>query len=1080
MKSARVYLRVVLSLMLLTLFVHVVQGPLSAQTTNGMIQGTVHDSSGAPVSGVSVSLKSIETGASRSVTTDGDGAYEFLSLPAGAYQAEASLNGFETQLRKGIVLTVGATISVNFSLSVGKVMETIVVTDDVGQVETASSTISGVVSETTIRELPLNGRDWLQLATLQAGVIGGLEQQSSAVSTNSRAARGNGENLYISGNRPTENVYLVDGLIVNDYANGSPGSGLNVNLGVDAVREFAVLTSDYGAQYGITSGGVVNAIFKSGTNQIHGDAFGFFRNSALDTRNFFDPAGGVPAFHRNQYGGSVGGPIVKDKTFFFGSFEGLNQDLSISEKSLTLSNGARNGVVPNPNGPGNITVPVSAATAPYLALFPVANGPDNGDGTAFFVFPGAETGSEYYAVGKVDHNFSDATRLSASFQWDKDALQQPDLFNQKLLGSPSNHYNFTVSLQHSFTPTMVNTARIGVSRTFAADSQDVSAISPLDTNKSLGFLPNVPVGILTAGNLATAGGLGASGSDNFHFTSYQASDDLSSTRGRHTLQFGFLFDRIDDNFNSANIPLGEWDYNSVQDLLTNNPADFTSDFPGTNGARGLRSDIFGAYGQDAIRLRRNLTVTLGLRYETSTPVSEQNGKVATLVNLTDPAPRTGGAFFNNPTKRNFAPRIGVVWDPMGDGKTSVRASFGIYDILPLPYLFINRTHSAPFFLQGTAQSPSPNDFPNQGLGLLTPNTARVAFVQANPGRAYNQQWNLSIQRQITSSTALTVGYVGSHAVHVPLGIEDMDQVPLSQVTFLPDGQLQFPIPAGNTFKQQVKNIQRINPNFGRIVGTLWQDYSKYDGLLVNVSQKMSHGFSFQGSYTYSKSIDEGSSTFSDNEYLNTAGPSYAFDLALQKAVSDFNITQNFVLNGSWNIPIPKTLQGASHAILGGWELGSIFTAHSGVPFTAKLTSDEAFTGNSRVNTTAGGQRPNFNPGPGCSPNAINPGQPFNYIKVNCFSYPAPGVLGDLGRNTLRGPGFADLDFSLFKNITFLQDRYKLQFRAEAFNSLNHTNFGVQTTAVFNGNGVPLASAGVLQQPTLTTSRQIQLGVKFLF
>jgi len=1080
MKSASVYLRVVLSLMLLMFFVHLVQGPLSAQTTNGMIQGTVHDSSGAPISGVNVTLKSLETGATQSATTGGDGAYEFLSLPAGAYQAEASIAGFDTQLRKGIVLTVGATISVNFSLSVGKVTQTIVVTDDVGQVETASSTISGVVSETTIRELPLNGRDWLQLATLQAGVIGGLEQQSSAVSTNSRAARGNGENLYISGNRPTENLYMVDGLIVNDYANGSPGSGLNVNLGVDAVREFAVLTSDYGAQYGITSGGVVNAIFKSGTNQIHGDAFGFFRNSALDARNFFDPAGGVPAFHRNQYGASVGGPIVKDKTFFFGSFEGLNQDLSISEKSLTLSNAARNGTVPNPNGPGNIKVPISAAIAPYLALFPVANGPDNGDGTAFFVFPGAETGSEYYAVGKVDHNFSAVTRLSASFQFDKDALQQPDLFNEKLLGSPSNHYNFTASLQHSFTSSMVNTARIGVSRTFAADSQDVSAISPLDTNKSLGFLPNLPVGILTAGNLATAGGLGASGSDNFHFTSYQASDDLSIIHGRHTLQFGFLFDRIDDNFNSANIPLGEWDYNSVQDLLTNNPADFTSDFPGTNGARGLRSDIFGTYAQDAIRLRRNLTVTLGLRYETSTPVSEQNGKVATLVNLTDAAPRTGGAFFNNPTKRNFAPRVGLAWDPTGSGKTSVRASYGMYDILPLPYLFINRTHSAPFFLQGTAQAPSPNDFPTQGLSLLTPNTARVAFVQANPGRAYNQQWNLSIQRQLTSSTALTVGYVGSHAVKVPMGIEDMDQVPLSQVTFGPNGQLMFPIPPGSTFQQQVKNIQRINPNFGRIVGTLWQDYSRYNGLQVNLSQKMSHGFAVQATYTYSKVTDQGSSTFSDNEYLNTAGPSYAFDLKLQNAVSDFNITQNFVLNGSWNIPVPHSFEGASRKILGGWEIGSIFTAHSGVPFTAKLTSDEAFTGNSRVNTTAGGQRPNFNPGPGCSPNAINPGQPFNYIKVGCFSFPAPGVLGDLGRNTLRGPGFADLDFSLFKNISFLEDRYKLQFRAEAFNSLNHTNFGVQTTAVFNGNGEPLASAGVLQQPTLTTSRQIQLGVKFLF
>jgi len=1091
MKPTGVRVRIFRSIAVFVFLLQVIPAHVRAQTTNGAILGTVHDASGAGIPGVSVLVKSIETGATRTVETNSDGSYEVLSLPAGAYQVEASLKGFKTQVRQGITLTVGASITVDLSLVVGEVVEKVVVTDDTPQVDTTSSTISGVVGETAIRELPLNGRDWLQLATLQVGVIGGLEQQSSAVSTNSRAARGNGENLYISGNRPTENLYQVDGLIVNDYANGSPGSGLNVNLGVDAVREFAVLTSDYGAQYGMTSGGVVNAIFKSGTNQIHGDAFGFFRNSALDSRNTFDNAipgngpVGTPPFHRYQYGGSIGGPIQKDKTFFFGSFEGLNQDLSISESTRTLSANARNGILcANMACSSTTTVAISPSIAPFLALFPVANAPISANqpsDEALFTFPGAETGHEYYAVGKFDHNFSDLTRLSASFQWDTGALLQPDSYNQKLLGSPSNHYNFTTSLQHSFTPTVLNTARIGVSRTFAADSQDVSAISPLDTNKQLGFLPGLPVGIFTAGDLSTSGGLGASGSDNFHFTSYQASDDLNVIRGRHTLQFGFLFDRIDDNFNSANIPLGEWDYASIQDLLTNSPQDFTSDFPGTNGARGLRSDVFGAYAQDSFRVSHNLTLNYGVRYETSTPVSEQNGKVATLVNLTDAAPRVGGAFFNNPTKRNFAPRVGLAWDPTGSGKTSIRAGFGMYDILPLPYLFINRTHGAPFFLQGTAQAPPPADFPTQGLGLLTPNTARVAFIEANPHRSYNDQWNLTIQRQITPNTAVTIGYVGSHAVHVPLGIEDMDQVPLSQVTTAPDGHLLFPIPPGANFKQQVKNIQRINPNFGRIVGTLWRDYSKYNALLVNVSKRMSHGFAVQGSYTWSKSLDQGSATFSDNEYLNTAGPSYAFIPNLQNGVSDFNITHNFVLNGTWNIPIPESMHGTSRAILGGWELGSIFTAHTGVPFTVKLNSDIAFTGNSRVNSTAGGQRPDFKNIPGCSTNPINPGNPSNYINLNCFSLPLLGELGDLGRNTLRGPGFVDFDFSIFRNIALAQEKYRIQFRAEAFNFLNHPNYGVQTTGIFNGTiTTPVSASAALIPPTLTTSRQIQLGVKFVF
>jgi hypothetical protein len=256
------------------------------------------------------------------------------------------------------------------------------------------------------------------------------------------------------------------------------------------------------------------------------------------------------------------------------------------------------------------------------------------------------------------------------------------------------------------------------------------------------------------------------------------------------------------------------------------------------------------------------------------------------------------------------------------------------------------------------------------------------------------------------------------------------------------------------------------------------DFAKYNALLVNVSKRFGHGLTFQGAYTWSKNLDQGSSTFSDNEYLNTAGPSYAFDLGLQRGPSDFDITHNVSVNGTWNIPVPSSLAGASRAILGGWELGGIFNAHSGMPFTVKLSSDQARTGNSRVSSSAGAQKPDFNPIPGCSPNAINPGQPFNYIKTQCFLFPPLGELGDLGRNTLRGPGLEETDLSLFKNFAFAGERYKLQFRAEAFNLLNHTNFGVQTTAVFNKQGGLIPGAGQLLPPTLTTSRQMQLGVKF--
>ncbi|HTF72199.1 MAG TPA: TonB-dependent receptor, partial [Edaphobacter sp.] len=855
----------------------------------------------------------------------------------------------------------------------------------------------------------------------------------------------------------------------------SPGSGLNTNLGVDAVREFAVLTSGFSAQYGMTSGGVVNAAFKSGTNQLHGTAFGFFRNSALDARNYFDGPT-IPPFHRYQYGAAVGGPIKKDNTFFFANFEGLNQALSLSENSLTLSDSGRNGIVPNPDGSGNITVPISPSTQPFLALFPVANGKDNGDGTAFYVFPGAQTGSEYYVVGKIDHNFSAATNISASYQWDNSSLVAPDPFNQKLTGSPASHDNFVVSLQHFFTANVLNTARLGLSHTFATDSEDVSALSPLATNTQLGFLPKLPVGVLTAGALLTAGGLGASGADVFHFISYQAADDLSWVDGRHTLQFGFNFERVADNFSSVNLPFGEWDFGSIQDLLQNIPQSFSSDFPGTNGGRSLRTDVYGAYAQDIIRVSPKLTVTAGLRYETNTPVSEANGKVSLLLNLTDATPRLGGSFIGNANRLNFAPRVGIAYDPFGNGKTSIRASYGIYDVMPLPYLFVNRTHATPFFVTGVAQAPPGSAFPANGLSLLTPDKAEAAYVQQNPPRGYNQAWNLTIQQQVTSNTALMVGYVGSHSVHIPVNIDDMDQVPLADVTYGPNGQLHFPIPPGG----KTSLIQRINPQYGRIEGMVWSDYSAYNGLLVNVSRRLIHGLAFQGTYTWSKIMDEGSSTFSDNEYNNTVGPSYAFDLALQKGVSDYNITNNAILNAQWNIPVPSALHGAAQAVLGGWQLGGIFQFHSGMPFSVRLTSDQAFTGNSRTHSSAGGQRPDFKPGPGCSTNAINPGHPSNYIKVDCFSFPAPGVLGDLGRNTLSGPRFADFDTSLFKNISFISDKYSLQLRGEFFNVLNHTNFGTQAAGLFNSSGGVLTSAGQLPAPTLTTSRQIQFGAKFIF
>ena len=1050
---------------------------LNAQVSTGAIIGTVRDASGAWVPGVSITVTSVETGTVRKAAVDSDGEYQVPSLVPGIYRIEASLKGFTTQIRTGVSVTVGATAKVDFVLAVGSMTETVEVSAEAPQVDAISASLGGLVGERAIRELPLNGRDWLQLATLQAGVVGGIGQQSAASSTNSRAARGNGVALTISGNRPTGNVFLVDGLVVNDQANASPGSGLNVNLGVDAIREFRILTDEYTAEYGRSTGGVVTAVFKSGTNRIHGDVFELLRNDVLDAANFFDNAGSQPKapFKRNQFGGSIGGPIKRDKTFFFADVEALREVKGIAHTSDTLSPNARNGLIcANPPACTQTTaVTIAASIRPYLALFPQANGTVRGD-SAKFNFAGRLVGNEEYTVARLDQNFTNNTKLFGSFQFDDTAQDQPDPYNQKRTGSPSRHINPIINLQHLFSTSVLNSARLGFSRSHITDALDVTALIPQVADPSLGFLPGLPVGVIgVTGLTGTQGGIGGSGSDILNYTSIQWGDDMSWIRGKNTFRFGAGFERIRYNKNSlVGAPLGEFDFGTISDFLQGFPNVFTADFPGKVDIRGLRQTYMGYYFQDEIALRANLHINAGLRYEHASPITEQNGLVAVLPTLASAVPRTGGDYFNTNTK-NFAPRLGVSWDPTGSGKMYIRAGYGIYDVMPFPYLMENRTNSAPFFLQGTINAPAKqhlpaSSFPTGGLALISPSGLRASFVQQNPHRAYSQTWNLTIQRQLTQNLALTVGYVGSHGVDLPRSIEDANQVPFSLVTFAPDGHLLFP---------KTNPIPRINSSFSRIATTVWDDSSLYHSLVVDVNKRFSRGFRMGVGYTWAKSIDFGSNTFSDNESINTSGSPYAFYIPIQRGPSDFDITHKFVANYTWDIPTPHSLSGVPRAILGGWELGGIFTGQTGPPFTVTLSSDQAGTGDSRVRTTSGGQRPDFNNIAGCSPNAINPGNPDNYIKTQCFLFPALGVLGNLGRNTLRGPGLVDFDSSLFKNWAFLKERMRLQFRAEAFNVLNRANFQMPKTQILDRIGKPISTAGVIPSPTLTDPREIQFGLK---
>jgi hypothetical protein len=1044
---------------------------LHAQTVSGTILGTVEDQQGAVIPNAEISTRNLETGQVRKTNADGSGNYRVSSVPAGTYEVSATASGFKTEVRSGVGVTVGGDISVNFALTVGAINEKVEVSEAAIQVDTSSSTLGGFVNSATIRELPLNGRDWLQLALLQPGVYMNTGQAQNDAN---RAQKGNGLAFSISGGRQSENGYRIDGLIVNDYANAGPGSSLRVNMGVDAIREFSVLTNNFSAEYGRGAGGVVNAITKSGTNEFHGSAFYFHRNSALDARNFFDGAT-IPAFHRHQAGGALGGPIKKDKTFFFTNYETLHEMKGLSYSFDTLSANAHNGILcANTQCTSTNTVTIANSVKPYLALFPLPNSTVTGN-TGKFLLGAPRLGEEDYVIGKIDHNFSSATTLSGSYTYDDSSVNSSDYFDLRNVAAPTRRQNVILSLQHIFTPSVINTIRVGLSRTRAGNNID-TPINPALTDPTLGFLPNQRLGTIDiAGVSGKPSGVGALGINLFGHTAPQFYEDLSWTKGRHSLRTGFGFERVISNITSAQAPAGTWTFGTISGFLQGTPTQFAGDFPGTDTVRGQRNSVISGYVQDDYRVLSNLTLNLGVRYEMATVIKEVNGKLGNLRHMTDSTVTTGDPYWHNPTLKNFEPRVGFAWDPFKNGKTSVRGGFGMFDILPLPYLLGGRiVRSPPFFLQGNLANPPASSFPNQVAPLLNVSTLGATLMEFDhPARSYRMQWNLNIQRQLTRNLALTLGYVGSGGVHLADISDDSDQVPPSFVTFDAASD-SFRFPTTGT-------IQKINPNFGKIRSTFWDGHSSYNSLQANLVERPLRGLTYQLAYTWSKSMDDGSVTYTGSESANTAGQSWFFCRSCNRGVSDFNIPHNFVANFLYDIPLPAAVKthSVANTVLGGWQLGGIYTRQTGAPFTIRLSTDRARTGDSAATGANGAQKPMYVAAPGCNPDATT-GNIGSLINTSCFAFPALGQLGNLGRNTLHMPTFRDLDFSVFKNQNVWGEKLKAQLRIEMFNVLNNTNLQAQLRSIFDGAGNILPTLEPPAFPTVNTSRQIQFGLRLVF
>ena len=1104
-----------------------------AQISGATLSGTVTDPSGGVVPQATILLKNIATSIQRANTTNSAGFYVSPNILPGTYEVRAEAKGFSSEVQTNIKLTVGEQQVLNFSLQVGQMTQTVEVNTEAPAVELASSTISAVVNSNTVRELPLNGRSWTDLAALQPGV-NAIQTQPAFSAGPDRGKRGFGGQITIAGARPQQNNYRLDGITINDYDNSAPGSVLGGDLGVDAIEEFSVLTSNYTSEYGRTSGGVVNAITRSGTNQFHGAAYEFLRNNALDAATFFDNANGIqkPPFKRNQFGVTAGGPIRKDKMFIFGDYEGIRQSKGITIPITVPSNAARNGTLCSvPDDPANPCTPtpipstpvpgvVDASVKQYLPFWPISSTiqPGTNGDISSFAFAAQQAVTENFFTIRVDNKFSDRDSLAATYLGDITPYSSPDGLDAVLLNTRTNRQIGILEETHVFNSAVANSFRIGYSRDAVLNNVGLTAINPLAKDPNLAAIPGQFASQVVVSELTPfTGGVKANGPGQFFWNSFQFYDDAFWTHGTHSLKFGAAVERMQLNMYQLSESSGTFTFKTLQDFLLNQPQRFTAGLAANPGV-GLRQGLLGFYFQDDWRARPNLTLNIGLRYEITTVPTEVQNKLATLIRITDSAAHLGSPLMSNPTLNNFDPRVGFAWDPFRNGKTALRGGFGFFDVLPLISVYFPATTVAPFHGTGFISALPQGSFYAGGAALLGAKSGAASVYNQHGHHSYEMQWNLNVQRELAPNLTALAGYVGSRGVHLPFSVSDLDIVFPTRTSagyLFPqvdaDGNLVTPECTADP--TQCSMPPKINDNFGDISGVLDEGNSYYHALEVGIQHRMSHGFELQGSFTWGKSIDTGSATGVGDQFSNSIGSLPWYDLRSTRGLSDFNIGRTLVISATWQVPSPRSFSGPLGWIVGGWELGAIYKANDGVPFTATFGTDGDPQGLISSDPWA---FPDRLTSPDCA-TLTNPGNPNKYIKTECFSVPkAPSLdyfnaasplgcdqafgssistdpnylwcsnlRGNAGRNILIGPGLSNLDFSVFKNnpVKKISENFNVQFRAEFFNILNHANFAVPVmpdhTDIFDSTGVATGVAGVLTSTT-TTAREIQFALKLVW